>query len=197
MIFLRHEEISYIDTSNETAVGEFCAKFTTRLAARQGDKEIILLCIGTDRVTGDSLGPLVGYKLKNSLETFRNVQLYGTLETPVHAKNIAETIEHIYKTHRSPFVVAVDACLGRLEHIGYITMGFGAVKPGAGLNYDLPPVGDVYITGIVNACGSLDAYLLQNTRLGLVMRMADVVYNGIVLCMRKMFLGIAPQSGPS
>ena len=26
---------------------------------------IIFLCIGTDRSTGDSLGPLVGYKLKS------------------------------------------------------------------------------------------------------------------------------------
>ncbi len=30
------------------------------------NRDIVILCIGTDRSTGDSLGPLVGYKLKFS-----------------------------------------------------------------------------------------------------------------------------------
>ena len=30
--------------------------------ARQGKKGVVFLCIGTDRSTGDSLGPLIGYK---------------------------------------------------------------------------------------------------------------------------------------
>ncbi|MDR1533254.1 MAG: spore protease YyaC [Clostridiales bacterium] len=188
MILSGRNEISYINTSNETAVGEFRENFGARLRARHKGEEIIILCIGTDRVTGDSLGPLVGYKLKNSVDVFHNVKLYGTLEMPVHAKNISETIERIYNSHSNPLVVAVDACLGRLEHIGYVTVGLGAVKPGAGLNYDLPAVGDVYVMGIVNTFGAMDAYLLQNTRLGLVMRMADVVYHGIMLSMRELFL---------
>ena len=41
-------------------------------------KDIIILCIGTDRSTGDCLGPLVGHKLK--LIQYKNVYVYGTLE---------------------------------------------------------------------------------------------------------------------
>ena len=33
--------------------------------ARQGKKGVVFLCIGTDRSTGDSLGPLIGYKLRD------------------------------------------------------------------------------------------------------------------------------------
>lgn len=48
--------------------------------------EFIILCIGTDRSTGDALGPLVGHKLINSISKYNNVYLYGTLDDPVHAK---------------------------------------------------------------------------------------------------------------
>ena len=41
-------------------------------------------------------------------------------------------------------------------------------KPGAGVNKDLPPVGDLYITGVVNVGGFMDYLVLQNTRLYLI-----------------------------
>lgn len=39
------------------------------------NRPIIFLCIGTDRATGDSLGPLIGYKLKNLSQ--KNIYIYG------------------------------------------------------------------------------------------------------------------------
>ena len=38
----------------------------------------------TDRATGDSLGPLIGYKLQSL--PYQNIYVHGTLEKPVHAK---------------------------------------------------------------------------------------------------------------
>ena len=49
-------------------------------------RPIVVLCIGTDRSTGDSLGPLVGNKLKFLIRN--KVHIYGSLECPVHAKNL-------------------------------------------------------------------------------------------------------------
>ncbi len=51
-------------------------------------QELIILCIGTDRSTGDSLGPIVGYKLKPYISSYEKVHLLGTLDQPVHAKKI-------------------------------------------------------------------------------------------------------------
>ena len=39
------------------------------------NRPVIFLCIGTDRATGDSLGPLVGYKLKNINK--KKIYIYG------------------------------------------------------------------------------------------------------------------------
>ena len=81
-------------------------------------QQLVVLCIGTDRSTGDALGPLIGTKLSR-LQPKRTV-IYGTLDEPVHAVNLAETIERIKREHSSPLIIAVDACLGRMESIGAI-----------------------------------------------------------------------------
>ncbi len=49
-------------------------------------QEIIFLCIGSDRATGDCLGPILGYKLSGL--SGNNCIIYGTLESPVHAGNL-------------------------------------------------------------------------------------------------------------
>jgi putative sporulation protein YyaC len=143
----------------------------------EGYKPLVFVCIGTDRATGDSLGPLVGYKISGLKR--ENVFVYGNLDEPVHAKNLDKVIKNIYGKYESPLVVAIDACLGKMENIGYITVGKGPIKPGSGVNKDLNPVGDIHVTGIVNFGGFLDFLILQNTRLSLVMKMADLVAMGI------------------
>jgi len=143
----------------------------------KGYKSIVFVCIGTDRSTGDSLGPLVGYKI-GKLRT-KNIYVHGNLDSPVHAKNLDHTVKMIYEKYNKPFIIAVDACLGKMEHVGFINIGEGSIKPGSGVNKNLNPVGDMYITGIVNFGGFMDFLVLQNTRLSLVMRMADIISMGI------------------
>ncbi|MGQ0452983.1 DUF1256 domain-containing protein, partial [Bacillus sp. SS-TM] len=54
---------------------------------------LILVCIGTDRSTGDALGPLVGTKLEQI--DIQNLQVFGTLDEPVHALNLEDKIQNI------------------------------------------------------------------------------------------------------
>lgn len=140
-------------------------------------RPIIFLCIGTDRSTGDSLGPLVGYKLK--LLPNHNFFVYGTLESPIHARNIAETIDKINKYFLNPFIIAIDACLGSVQNIGKIIIEDKPLCPGSSLNKELPQVGDISISGIVNISGKYEFLVLQNTRLATVMNLADCIYMGI------------------
>ncbi|HEY8463209.1 MAG TPA: spore protease YyaC [Bacillota bacterium] len=139
--------------------------------------ELIILCIGTDRSTGDSLGPLVGSKLISLGLNANNV--YGTLDHPVHAVNLHDIIETIFTKHYSPFIIAIDACLGRSESIGYVSIKEGSLQPGTGVNKNLPAIGDLQIVGIVNVGGFMEYMVLQNTRLSLVMKMAEIISDGI------------------
>lgn len=134
------------------------------------DKEVLFACIGTDRSTGDSLGPLVGTAL-----SVMGYTVMGTLHFPVHAMNLHETVENIERNYPSHFIVAVDACLGKSERVGLITVKKGSIKPGLAVGKDLPLIGDVAITGIVNVGGFMEASVLQSTRLSKVMDMADEI----------------------
>lgn len=143
---------------------------------------IVTVCIGTDRSTGDALGPLIGMKLKRRLP---HHSIYGTLESPVHALNLEETLKNIEASYDDPFIIGIDACLGKLSSIGIIAASEGPVKPGAGVNKQLPPVGNMHITGIVNINGFMQHIVLQNTRLHLVMSMADFITESLVLSLRR------------
>jgi putative sporulation protein YyaC len=149
-------------------------------------KELVVLCIGTDRSTGDCLGPLVGDKL-TKLHINKKVGVYGTLKNPVHAKNLEEKTQIIYNEYSSPIILAVDASLGRNENVGKINLYNGPIYPGSGVNKKLNPIGDLSITGIVNMGGFMEYVILQNTRLSLVMDMADIITNAIYISIARIF----------
>lgn len=140
-------------------------------------KEIVIVCIGTDRSTGDCLGPLVGTALAEHNSPF--FHLYGTLEDPVHAMNLQDTLTMIYSKHRDPYIIGIDACLGQASSVGCIQVASGPLKPGAGVNKELPPVGDIHLTGIVNVGGFMEYFVLQNTRLSLVVRMSNIIAHSL------------------
>jgi putative sporulation protein YyaC len=145
-------------------------------------RPLVILCIGTDRSTGDSLGPLIGRNL--SKYRFNNVFIYGTLSEPVHAVNITAVTDNIYDQFDNPLVLAVDASLGKRDHVGFYTLAEGPLIPGLGVNRSLPPVGDIHITGIVNYSGLFDSMLLHTTRLSDVMSLADTISAGISIGIR-------------
>ncbi|MDQ0271957.1 spore protease YyaC [Cytobacillus purgationiresistens] len=166
---ISHDEVS---ASNKLAI-----EVKQMLPTDIGHRPIVLVCIGTDRSTGDSLGPLVGSLLEE--KSLPNLFVYGTLENPIHAVNMIEKLESIKQLHINPFIIGIDACLGRVKSVGVIQIAAGPVKPGAGVNKDLPEVGDMHIAGIVNVSGFMEFMVLQNTRLSLVMKMAKTIANGI------------------
>ncbi len=169
----------YIDTSKENSSQKIAYLLKKCILHHPGQwSELVFLCIGTDRVTGDCLGPYVGYQL--SRFEVRGAFIYGTLAHPVHALNLPSVIEQIELVHPDALVIAIDASLGQKKHLGYVTIGDGALCPGAGVQKNLPPVGDIHITGIVNISGILEHLTLQTTRLSTVVAMADAITQGIL-----------------
>lgn len=147
----------------------------------KSNREIIFVCIGTDRCTGDSLGPLIGYKSKNHFKNLSqlNIFIYGTLESPIHSKNLIDIISKINSTFKNPYIIAIDSCLGSINNIGKVFIDKAPIFPGLAVNKNLPPIGDLSITGIVNIASNYEFLILQNTRLFTVMSLADCITNGI------------------
>lgn len=137
-------------------------------------RPVVFACIGTDRSTGDALGPLVGQKLQR-LGMDAN-KVIGTLEDPLHAMNMADRLAPVLSAPTKPLVVAIDAALGPLASVGSIAVREGGLRPGQGVGKDLPEIGEMSITATVNVRAlGLDAQVLQSTRLFLVQQMADQI----------------------
>lgn len=168
----------YIDTTKTDSSKEISFLLKKCILHHPGKwSEIVFLCIGTDRITGDCLGPYIGQKLSHL--KYPKVFVYGTLDNPVHALNLGDTVSSINQHHPDALVIAIDASLGQKKHLGYVTIGNGALYPGAGVQKELPPVGDIHITGIVNIAGILEQFTLQTTRLSTVIALADTIFQGI------------------
>ncbi len=69
----------------------------------------------------------------------------------------------------------MDACLGKQSSIGTIITGHGPLKPGAAVQKKLPEIGHLHISGVVNMSGYMEYFVLQNTRLSIVMNMAKQI----------------------
>ena len=139
---------------------------------------IAIVCIGCERSTGDALGPLVGTKIAHLDKNCQDIKVWGTLKNPVHAQNLQQTLE-IIQSKGAPFVIAIDASLGRKEQVGHVILREGSLRPGSGVGKDLPPVGQISIAGIVNIGGFMENAILQCTSLYVVHQMVNLISQGL------------------
>ena len=93
---------------------------------------------------------------------------------------ICQILSLPYNRYSDPFIIAIDASLGVSEHIGFVTLGTGSLRPGIGVSRSLPAAGDIHITGIVNHSGSNNHLTLQTTKLLTVAELAGFITQGIL-----------------
>lgn len=142
-------------------------------------REVLFLCIGTDRSTGDALGPLTGSLLtENRSFPYRVI---GSLEEPLHALNLEDALHLIGKHHPDAFIVAIDACLGKSDSIGQVLVQNGPLHPGKAVGKKLPPVGNLAVKGVVNVGGFMEHSVLQSTRLHLSYEMGRSISRALQL----------------
>ncbi|MEC1716062.1 spore protease YyaC [Schinkia azotoformans] len=174
------EEIQIYSVDSNDKSTENLALIMKELIRSSGYKieDIIILCVGSDRSVGDSLGPLVGTMLKEHKVPY---QVYGTLETPVHAFNLKDTLKDIKKQFKKTLIFSIDACLGEQNQVGHVLFKEGPLVPGKALKKVLPEVGDYHFSGVVNYIDPLPTMqFLNDTRLYTVMNLAKKIVTIIV-----------------
>jgi len=144
---------------------------------------LVFCCIGTDRSTGDALGPMTGSFL-TQLVSFP-FQIVGTLDNPLHALNLEEIMEELKSSPDSPYIIAIDACLGNANNIGQIIVHSGPLFPGKAVKKELPPIGEVSIKAVVNIGGFMEYNVLQSTRLNLTFEMGKVISRSLLLAWHR------------
>lgn len=141
------------------------------------DAAPVILCIGSDLCVGDSLGPVAGTFLrkKGGLSSY----VYGTLQTPVTAKEVKYVNDFLRRSHPKSKIIAVDAAVGDDNDVGLIKVVQGPLRPGSGTNKRLGSVGDVSVLGIVAGKSAFSYSLMNLTRLNLVYSMAEIIAGAV------------------
>ena len=142
------------------------------------EKPPIIVCVGSDLAIGDSLGPITGSMLKFKTQGL-HVFLYGTLSSPVTAKEIKYLRAFLKETHKDRQIIAIDAAVGNQGDIGLIKTSDSPLFPGAGANKKLGAIGDISIMGIVAEKSVANYGLLNTTRLNLVYTMAEIISDAL------------------
>ncbi|MFC5704375.1 spore protease YyaC [Cohnella faecalis] len=153
------------------------ASFISRISAAHKLSDLTFLCIGTDRSSGDCLGPLVGTMLEERGVT----NVIGTLKEPCDADKLPSVAAALPLGRP---VVAIDACLGRTETIGLYVVAEGPLEPAKSVGKRLPSVGAYSIAAIVNSYGPKPYASLQSTSLYRVMNMAHDITDAIIRHLR-------------
>lgn len=171
---------SIIKPKKKTAAADFSRCLAEQIRRTDaGGGELVFVCIGTELVPGDSLGPLVGYHLARSKP--EQVFIYGTIQEPVHALNLHDKIHQIKRKHPHACIIAIDASFGSRRSLGTIAIQPGPIYPGLGVKKELPPVGHISITGITCTPGPDNHKRLQDTPLSLLLPQVNTITQGILL----------------
>ena len=148
------------------------------LKGKTESSQTVYMCIGTEKVFSDSLGPRVGTLLNERLNMPAFV--YGLCEQNITAENLLYSYNFIKALHPHSKIVVIDAAVGSTEQIGKVQICDGGIAPGAATNKNLPSVGDLGIVGIVAEKGMGDFYSLNSSKDRLVGSVAQFIADAIV-----------------
>ncbi|WP_077213044.1 spore protease YyaC [Bacillus dakarensis] len=149
-----------------------------------GTEHICVTGIGSNVISGDSLGPFVGTLLRDSFPT--HLTVYGNLQTPLDGTTIEKEISR-FNLPSNCFVIGIDSVLGSESLLNSIVISNSALHPGAGLGKNLPCIGDCSVMGVVLEKHTPDHTSLLYTDLHVIYTMAVNIAKAISLLVRQYF----------
>lgn len=107
------------------------------------EKTIVFICIGSNKIIGDCLGPLVGSYLKDRAD----FDVYGDMNNPVNFENAEHIMEEISCKYSNSLKILIDSALG--DNVGDIIIDDGEIEIGKGLSKKKKICGDISIKAVV------------------------------------------------
>ena len=109
------------------------------------DEKPVVLCLGTNKLLSDCLGPMVGSMLK---KYHYDGYVYGTLDAPVSAINLKACLNFLKATHKNSKILIVDASTtSNPSRIGKIVLANSYLPFNKAL-YDLNVCADYFLFGV-------------------------------------------------
>ena len=148
--------------------------------------DVIVVCIGTEKVVADSLGPRVGSLLNENQVC--PLYIYGLQGANIHAQNLSRAMAVIKLLHPNKQLLVIDAAVGDAKQVGKIQLTYGNIAPGAATNKQLDRVGDMSIVGIVANKDMADFYDNSVEKSILVERLSQFIATAIIMASKSNIL---------
>ena len=151
---------------------------------------IIILCIGTENIIGDSVGPIIGSNIKK-LEN-EIIKIYGCIGENLDFSNTKKIVEQIYKTYINPFIITIDAALSKQKREGEIYISNGYIKIGNALEKSICFYSNVNIKCIVGKYNNINKKdninVLNNVSKEEIYNIVEIVSKGVKNVLKNMEL---------
>ena len=134
-------------TGNKESMNVATDYLRARMTGAKEKKERVFLCIGSEKLVFDSLGPMVGTMLKNRDDL--DAYVYGTMAEPITALQVETASAFIRRFHPGAEVIVVDSAIGKREEIGSVKFFDRGLRPALGIDREMGVVGDKSVMGIV------------------------------------------------
>lgn len=151
--------------------------------------EIVFLCIGTNKVVGDMIGPMVGEKLGKAIQyqeigkcIQKDVVVYGNMKQTLNLKNAEKMMNEIKYRYYNPFLITIDTALGKKETIEKIFISTGEIEIGKALKRGIKCYSHINIKGVIGKYSKKiedNLNTLKNANVESVERMSEIIYDGI------------------
>jgi putative sporulation protein YyaC len=171
---------------NSVEYKRFVWELRNVITINKGNKNIVFLCIGSNRIIGDAFGPVVGSILKKQFKNTDEIEIIGNLDDVVTYNNIAERINENNKDNK--LIIVVDSALSHKANIGKVFIQNRGLKYAESLKKKNKTIGDISIKAVVgeNENNSLkNFYNLQKVSIERIYGMCNIVSNGILDVMNK------------
>lgn len=143
--------------------------------------DVVILCIGTNKLIGDSIGPVVGQKLKKE-KMKEKVCVYGDLKESINFKNAKTVLEKIFKSYEKPFIITIDSALGTEQMINKIVVNKGIIRIGKSLGRSICYPSHITIKGVVGENKNTyddNIKILNEVEPELIWNLSNIMVDGI------------------
>lgn len=142
----------------------------------------VVLCIGTSKCIGDSLGPMVGENLCRKINK-ANIYVFGNLKNNITYQNVDILLSKINRKIQNPYLILVDSALANKENIGKIVISKNKTIIGSALSKSNYKFGNISIKGIVgeNKDNNIKNYnILNNVSKNLIQNLSNKIQDKIM-----------------
>ncbi len=138
---------------------------------------VVFMCVGSDKVVGDSLAPIVGEYLTKKFKI--KAYVYGTLKNPITAQNVVSAYNFIKIRHAKSKIIMIDATLSDVEKINFVKLENNGIIPAGYFKNGNKIMGDISILGVVGSNILTEQTFVSGVRINLVVGIAFFIATAI------------------